>query len=250
MVVVMAPPNKIVVVITGDPVKAVQSRRGDYADMIRETTGAAWSGPAWRGEWISIDARRDDLEARLLADSAGSAVIITGSSANVHHREPWMLHTEAVLRQLVERGVPTLGVCFGHQLLAQALGGDVQTNPLGREMSTVDIECVDDDPLFAGLGNIFRANACHSDTVARPPAGAVVLAQSSVDPHQCLRFGQRCYGVQFHPEFDRGAMRAMIDARRPQLQSEGLDDGALMAGASDTPDAAKVFENFLAIAST
>lgn len=240
MLVAMARPHKMVVVVTGDPVAAVQSERGDYGALFKEAAGASWSGA-----WEVVDARSEPLK---LADT--SAVIITGSSASVHQREPWMLDAEAELRRLVARGAPVLGVCFGHQLLAQALGGEVQPNERGREMSTVAIERLADDPIFSGLGQRFSANACHSDTVVRLPEGATVLAANPGDRHQCLRFAERCYGVQFHPEFDSRVMRAMIDARRSQLDAEGLDEPALMARASDTPEARRVLENFLALAAT
>jgi GMP synthase-like glutamine amidotransferase len=90
-----------------------------------------------------------------------------------------MLSAEAELRRVVARSAPVLGVCFGHQLLAQALGGEVQPNERGREMSTVAIERLADDPLFAGLGQRFNANACHSGV----PAGFKVYFQTWItDP--------------------------------------------------------------------
>jgi GMP synthase (glutamine-hydrolysing) len=157
-----------------------------------------------------------------------------------------MLRTEACLRDWVARDVPILGLCFGHQILAQALGGEVQPNPRGREMSTVTVERTGDDPIFEGVAHRFAANACHVDTVARLPTGARVLARSELDPHQCLRFAPRCYGVQFHPEFDGEVMRGYVSARADILATEGKDPAALGARAIDTPESAKVLANFLA----
>ena len=236
----MARPNKIVVVITGDPVTAIRERRGDYSDIIRQSVA---DPPA---DWRAIDARSELGTLRRVGRD--TAVIITGSSANVPDRDDWVVDTEAVLRELYAREVPILGVCFGHQLLAQALGGEVIKNPRGREMSTVEIERLEHDRILDGMPPRFRANACHSDTVSRLPDGCAVLAQSPGDPHQCLRFSDICYGVQFHPEFDREVMRGMIDARRPALVDAGMDADALAANASDTPQAQRIFENFLAIA--
>src|SRR5690606_32575674 len=138
---------------------------------------------------------------RALDDLAPAGVVLSGSSAHVQDREPWMLRAEASLRQLVAQGVPVLGICFGHQLLAQALGGEVQANPRGREISTVSIDRLGTAPLLDGLDARFAANACHSDTVIRLPPDAVVLGRNEADAHQIVRFAPRAYGVQFHPEF-------------------------------------------------
>ena len=232
----MGPPNKIVIAVTGDPPPAIQAQRGDYPQMMLEALGDSWVGAH-----ETIDIRSD----RGLVVDPGSAVIISGSACSVHERAPWMLRAEEQLRRLLATDMPVLGVCFGHQLLGQALGGEVAVNPRGREISTVRVERLADDPLLDGLGRTFDANACHSDTVARLPGEAQVLARSNGDPHQCLRFGRRCYGVQFHPEFDGALMRDYVEERREPILAEGLDLEALRARASDTPDAVRVFHNFI-----
>lgn len=232
----MQRPNKIVVVITGDPVPTVLERRGDYAAMMRAAIGEAWTG-----EYATVDARTESLG----ADLDGAAVVITGSSSNVHTREDWMLRAEARLRELEAAHAPVLGICFGHQLMAQAYGGEVRPNPKGREISTVEVEALADDPLLADVGRIFTANACHSDTVATLPLHTEVLARSAVDDHQILRFGRRSWGVQFHPEFDGEVIRHYLDARAEAVVSEGLDLAALKRRATDTPDARVVFRNFV-----
>jgi GMP synthase (glutamine-hydrolysing) len=234
----MPTPKKIAILITGDPPEAIAERHGDYADMMKAAIGEAFD----EGDYLVVDPRRESLG----ADLDDAALVITGSSANVHHREPWMVAAEERLRELHAREVPMLGICFGHQLIAQALGGDVVPNPLGREMSTVEVRCVADDPLLRGLAEAFRANSCHSDTVSQLPKGTTVLGISDGDPHQILRFGRRNWGVQFHPEFDGEVMGLFVDARAEAIVDEGLDVHALRARARDTPDALAVFRNFVA----
>lgn len=228
------PHGKIVVVITGDPVPAVQQERGDFGDIFAAAIGEHQPG------FRSIDARTEALE---VADD--EIVVISGSSANVHKREPWMLRSEASLRDIVARDIPTFGICFGHQLLAQALGGDVQSNPRGREISTVEITRCGDDPLVDFLPKSFLANACHKDTVSELPPGAEVLGHSPLDPHQVLRFAPRCYGVQFHPEWDDFIMRAYLVGRRDAMLAEGIDADERESVARDTPDAMAMFSAFL-----
>ena len=232
----MARPNKIVILIAGDPADSVQQTHGGYGQIITAAVGQAWAGA-----YEVVDARGEALPALDPAD----AVIISGSAANSHHHEPWMTRSEAWLADAIHRGTAVLGLCFGHQLLAQALGGEVAPNPRGREVGTVTVERLDDDPVFDGVDSTFAANTCHLDTVVRLPEGAAVLARSSGDDYQCIRFGPRCYGVQFHPEFDGELIRMFIEARSEAMRAEGLDPVATRSTATDTPLAQRVLHNFV-----
>ena len=233
----MSDAGKIAVLITGDPVPAVLESRGDFEVIFR----AALEG-CWRGEVVGYDLRQGEFPP---LDEDLKALIITGSAANVPDQEPWMVVAQEWLRVVVPTGLPVFGVCFGHQLLAQALGGEVQRNPRGREMSTVFVERSGESPIFEGVDARFQANACHVDTVVRLPDGAEALARSPLDDHQCIRFSDTCYSVQFHPEFDREVMRGYVESRAELMSSEGLDVEAMRACASDTPMSAAILGNFL-----
>ena len=229
----------MVVLTTGDPVPDMLERRGPFAEMIRVAALGAHTGPV-----VALDAR---AELPGLPLDTGF-VVITGSSAHVMDREPWVVAAERWLLDIVERGVPTLGICFGHQMLAMALGGEVSPNPRGREIGTIDIEVTGDDFVFDGAGERFCANATHLDTVTKLPPGAVALARSSRDDHQVIRFAEHCYGFQFHPELDREVMLGYLDARRSVLEAESLDVDAMKAATTDAPMAVRVFENFVRLA--
>ena len=228
---------QIAILITGAPVSQVLDTRGGYAEIF-----AALLEEDWSGEVNAFDVRDGCFPPM---DSALHGVIITGSAANVPDQEPWMVVAQEWLRVLVSKGVPTFGVCFGHQLLAQALGGEVRLNPKGREMSTVEVECTAEDPLFAGVSARFTANACHVDTVAVLPEAARALASSDSDDHQCIRFTPSCYGVQFHPEFDREIMRGYVRGRAGVIVEEGGDPLELSERASDTPMSQRLLHNFV-----
>jgi GMP synthase (glutamine-hydrolysing) len=228
--------QKIVIVTTGEPIASMLERRGSFAAIIQQAIG-----DEWRGEYGDFDARLgvypDPREA--------AAFIITGSAANVPTREPWMLQTEAWLREVVSLGTPTFGICFGHQILAQALGGEVTRNPSGREIGTIRVERWADDPLFDGVPESFQANATHIDTVAKLPEKAEPMARSALDNHQVIRFSSACYGVQFHPELDREIMLGYIDARREVLAGEGFDVEALVASVIEADMCRRVLHNFV-----
>ncbi|MFT3776356.1 MAG: glutamine amidotransferase [Minicystis sp.] len=229
--------KQIMIIRTGEPVPRVLERRGHFHDMIEQAIGGLWSGG-----YAVVDAREDGP---LPDPGSAAAFVITGSAANVPNREGWMLRTEAWLRAVFEAGTPTFGICFGHQILAQALGGEVQRNPRGREIGTVEIERTASDPIFHGLPDRFLANVTHVDTVARLPPGAASLARSALENHHAIRFGERCYGVQFHPEMDADVLTGYVETRREILASERFDVDAMLAQIQDAEMGREALRNFV-----
>lgn len=178
-----------------------------------------------------------------------AGVLVTGSGAMVTDREPWSERTADWLREAAQRGLPMLGICYGHQLIAQALGGEVGWNPNGREMGTVPVRLADvarHDPLFGGLPSEFHAQTTHLQTVLAAPPGAVVLARSALDGCQAFRWGERAWGLQFHPEFGTTHMRGYIHARRDTLASESQCHARLLASVRPAPVAPTVLRRFVA----
>jgi GMP synthase (glutamine-hydrolysing) len=209
----------VVILIAGEPPREIRVARGGFAQWI-----AHGFGPAVH--CTSHDVR---VPAPLPGPRQADAFVMTGSSASVTERAPWMLRAEELLRRIVDARVPLLGICFGHQMMAQALGGLVERNPQGREIGTVRLQRERDDPLFAGLPRAFDVNATHVDTVTRLPPGAEVLATTALDRAASFRVGPRALGVQFHPEFDADVMRRYLVARAHLVRQEGSDPDALRA---------------------
>lgn len=212
---------RILILVTGTTIPAIARRRSGFARWIREGTG-----DAWRGAWTIHDVR---TAAPLPGPRDADAFVITGSASSVTERLPWMLRTEGLARSIVNAGTPLLGICFGHQLIAQALGGEVRKNPSGREIGTVRLYRVTDDPLLSGLPRAFDVHATHVDAVTRLPRGARVLARTDLDRVAAFAIGSSTRAVQFHPEFDADVMRGYLRARPSILSGEGLDPDALIA---------------------
>lgn len=182
--------------------------------------------------------------------SAISGAVLTGSWSMVTDKEPWSERTADWVRQAMEVGLPLLGVCYGHQLMAHALGGVVDFHPAGREIGqheiTLSARGIDDpvDPLLARLPARFLANLSHEQSVITPPAGARVLASSAHDPHQILRYGEHALSVQFHPEFFPGLMAACLNRRTDKFVAEGFDIAAMCAALEPTEHARELLRDF------
>jgi GMP synthase (glutamine-hydrolysing) len=160
----------------------------------------------------------------------------------VTDREPWSALTATYLLELIARDVPLLGVCYGHQLLADALGGRVENNPRGRSVGSFSLTLhpeAKNDVLFSVLPDGPVLHVRHRQSVVRLPEGAVCLAASPRDPHHAFRVGKRAWGVQFHPEFDAAIAREYIVARREIIEAEGEDPEALLAAVQES-DAGRV----------
>jgi GMP synthase (glutamine-hydrolysing) len=155
-----------------------------------------------------------------------------------------MLRAEALVREIAAARTPLFGICFGHQMIAQALGGEVTRNPRGREIGTVRVGRTADDPVFAGLPRAFDVHATHVDSVARLPDGARVLATTSLDPVAAFSIGTQVKAVQFHPEFDADVVRGYLHARAEIIRGEGKDPEALLAGVHDGTRGRDILRNF------
>jgi GMP synthase (glutamine-hydrolysing) len=229
----------LVVLRAGDAIPSVAERHGEFFHWIR-----AGVGDSWPKAWDEVDLRAP--HAVLPNPRAAAGFVITGSASSVTERAPWMLRAEAWLREAASLDVPLLGICFGHQLLAQALGGHVTKNPRGRQIGTVKVtlaEAATRDALFAGMPREMHANTTHVDVVAEHPKNAEILATTPLDPHAAFRV-RRAYGVQFHPEIDREVMRGYLTARRGIIEEEGLPWSDMYERVADAPHALAVMRAF------
>jgi GMP synthase (glutamine-hydrolysing) len=229
---------RVSILRTGDAIPEVAASRGEFSRWIREASGDV----AAAAQWHEHDVRTTEP---LPSFDGVSAVIVTGSASSVTERAGWMLRTEECLRHIHAAGLPLLGICFGHQIIAQALGGHVTKNPRGREIGTVAVKCVaTSEALFAGLPDEFHANATHVDTVARLPEGGRVLATTSLESHAAYAVGETTRGVQFHPEIDGDVMRGYVRARASVIRAEGLCPDGIASRVHDAPQGSEVLRNF------
>ncbi len=195
---------KLGILRTGTPPDGLVAAHGTYPDMFERLLGPqtytyrTWAVDA--GEW---------------PDGPGSAdaYLITGSSAGVYDPEPWIPELIGFL-QGVRGKVPLLGVCFGHQVMAEAFGGKVVKSPKGWGIGAHDYEVTGRQPWMEPVAAI-RLPASHQDQVVDKPAAAEVIAASDFTPFGALAYpDDRAASIQLHPEFEPAYAIDLIEARR------------------------------------
>ena len=171
-------------------------------------------------------------------------VIISGSQSSVYDdNRPWIQPLSRWVEGAIADDVPLLGVCWGHQLLAQILGGTVKGG--SYELGYVEVTQETEDPIWTNIPNPFTVFATHSDHVVEMPPGATLLASNDTGV-QAFRHEQ-VYTVQFHPEYDRQTATAMIHSKTTLSEDEvqAALDTCTDANVEAARPAKRIFDNFL-----
>jgi GMP synthase (glutamine-hydrolysing) len=225
----MTATKPIAILQAGSTFEQLQITHGDFDQWIATKLAGA--------RYISIAVKKGEP----LPEISGiSGAIITGSHAMVTDREGWSEQLAQWIKHAHQQ-LPLLGICYGHQLIAHALGGKVDYRDQGMEIGTHQVQLAPaaaDDELLGIMPARFDAHLVHSQSVIELPAGATLLAANAVEPHQSYRVGNSTWGVQFHPEFDATAMRFYLS----ELKKEATNS------ARDTPDTPKLLARFAELA--
>lgn len=157
--------------------------------------------------------------------------VITGSAASAYDDEPWIRDLLSFVGEAYHEGVPLLGICFGLQVVTQALGGEVGPNPQGWDLGLAELTLTGRALAFAPLAGApspIRILETHQDVATRLPNGAVPLAYSHRTRHELFTLGERVLCLQGHPEMDDETVRELIEKRLqrglldPARAAEGL----------------------------
>ncbi len=222
-----------------DDLPSLCAQRGDEVRWFSEACGLVG------GDVVAVDAYRG---AALPDPTAFLAIIITGSLDMISDNLPWMIDTAEWLKGALDKQVPILGVCFGHHLLAQVLGGEVGRNPNGAEFGAVEIEqsaAAAEDPIFKGLPKDFKMHVFHYESILDLPTGAVMLASNAHDENHAVRYGKNAWGVQFHPEFDPEIMDSAIDIYKTDMEDANYDIETLREENVDQDFGRILLKNFI-----
>ncbi|WP_434799040.1 glutamine amidotransferase [Terrisporobacter vanillatitrophus] len=187
--------KKIVILKMGETLDSILNKYGDFHEHIIKKSEIN------KGEIVVVNCHKEE-EPPNLENIKG--IIITGSHSMVSDYEPWSVKISQWLKLVIKTNIPVLGICYGHQILADVLGGKVGYNPKGMEVGMVDILLTEDgqsDRLFRVLPKIFKGYETHSQSVLQLPKGAKLLAYNDNDSTQSFSYENHIWGTQFHPEF-------------------------------------------------
>ncbi|MEJ1990689.1 MAG: type 1 glutamine amidotransferase [Maritimibacter sp.] len=193
---------RIGILQTGHAPDEVRGELGDYADMFEQLL-------AGRGFTFT----RYDVVDGVFPENpeAADGWIVTGSRHGVYEDHPWLPPLEEFIRAIAAADRPLIGVCFGHQVIAQALGGKVEKFSGGWAVGQQDYD-------FGG--EVLKLNAWHQDQVIVPPEGAEVIASNAFCANAALAIGDKIFTIQPHPEFTAEMIAGLIDYRSAAVPGE------------------------------
>lgn len=181
--------TRIAILKTGAPPAALAATHGDYPAMFRDLLGEGFAFETFdvqAGEWPD--------------PTAFDAAILTGSAAGVYEDAPWISELLDWIRAAKGR-TRLVGICFGHQAMAQALGGRVEKSERGWGVGLHRYEVVSPEPWMSPEATAVAIPASHQDQVVQKPAEARVLLRSDFTPFAGLAWGEDAISFQAHPEF-------------------------------------------------
>ena len=151
--------------------------------------------------------------------------VITGSANSAYDDLPWIHRTEELLRTLIADEAPMVAVCFGHQLLAQALGGRVAKSPDGWGAGLHEYQFVGEPPtwMVPPPDGPVRIIASHQDQVVELPEGAEVIARTDHCPIAAYTLGSSVFAIQPHPEFTAEVSQGLVERRRDRIGADASD---------------------------
>ena len=241
------------IIQTGDPVATASDQYGSFAQWFITGMGVQ-----------SDQVKTVDVHlGQTLPKSATfierlNGIVITGSAAMVTDHDDWLLSTQRWLNQTFQYDIPTLGVCFGHQLLADMLGGTVGYNDQGRHMglSLCELnESAKNDLLFKHIAHHSTPNndqistfVSHLQVVTALPETANLLGSTDKDKNHVFHAEKSLWGVQFHPEWTVEIMSTYIQARKPALLAEGFNPDIMIADLKPCHEAYSLLSDFTHLA--
>jgi GMP synthase-like glutamine amidotransferase len=205
---------RMAVLQTGRSIEQTRAVHGDYDDMCKTML---YRKPDEADTFAVLDNQfPSDI-------TEYDVAVITGSSHGVYEDHTWIPRLERVIRKAYAGGVKLIGICFGHQVIAQALGGVVKKSDRGFGVGVMDYDLVD----ATGTSRQFSLYAWHQDQVITPPSVAEVIARSDFCEYAALRYGNKALSFQAHPEFTKAYMNDLAEARRGGVISDEMGEEAI-----------------------
>ena len=220
---------KLAIIATGHPPAELEKRFGDYPSMFADMLGSGFETAAFSVEDLPDPAAHD-------------AYLITGSPAGVYDPLPWMPGLFGFIR--AARPAKMVGICFGHQAMAEALGGHVEKSDKGWGTGLHHYRIVRREPWMDAEAEI-AIPASHQDQVVIQPPHTEIVAASAFTPYAALAWTDRpAISFQFHPEFAPAYAKALIAERYDRVPDPDTAIASLDAP-NDSARVARWIRNFL-----
>jgi GMP synthase-like glutamine amidotransferase len=152
--------------------------------------------------------------------------LITGSRHGVYENLDWMIELQSFIRDIAANDIPLVGICFGHQIIAQALGGEVVKSDKGWALGLHHYEIEKNHSWMESGPGTVGLYAFHQDQVVKIPKNAEVFASSDFCPYAGLSYGDSIISLQAHPEFEEAYETTLLDLFNGNLFSTELADEA------------------------
>jgi len=201
---------------------------GQYPSMIQQVMlTAAGDGQYGTIKFFTYDVEQQEYPTDI-AECDG--YIITGSKKSVYDDEPWIHQLRDFVVRLDSAKMPTVGICFGHQMIALALGGKACAADVGWRVGVHEVSLLKAnmqaaasylEPAVASFSLLYS----HKDQVTELPPGSTLLAGSSQCPNAMFQVGQHMLAVQGHPEFVKDYSRSLMTYRRDMIGEKLYADG-------------------------
>ncbi len=224
----------------GDNRPELIDEHGGYSDWFEDLIGSDPDQP--------FAFRRYTTHAGVLPASPQECdgYLITGSRYSVTEQAPWMLAAKDFIRR-ASADRPFIGVCFGHQLLADTFGGRVEPADYGWIVGVHEFDVIGQKPWMTPASPKIALVGSNCDQVTQPPPGAEVLAGSADCPIGMMQIGANVITVQTHPEAPKPLMEIIYNIRRDLIGSSRTDDAIrTLAHPTDSTIVAQWFRRFLA----
>ncbi|MFN0113447.1 MAG: type 1 glutamine amidotransferase [Paracoccaceae bacterium] len=180
---------------TGQSPDALKGEMGDYPDFFeRLLAGRGLTFRRFHVEGMEFPKDVHDCDGWL----------ITGSRHGAYEDHPFIRPLEDFIRKAYAEGVPMVGICFGHQIIAQAMGGRVEKFGGGWTVGPTD---------YRIEGEPFTLNAWHQDQVVEKPSDATLIGSSDFCENAAFLYGDRAFSVQPHPEFQDAFVKGLMETR-------------------------------------
>ncbi|MFK5998936.1 MAG: type 1 glutamine amidotransferase [Rhodobacterales bacterium] len=222
---------KIGILQTGMAPDDMAAQTGEYPEMFERLL----AGHGFDFQTYNVLAGDIPLDA-----NAADGWLITGSKFGAYEDHPWIAPLEDLIRKIYAAHIPLIGVCFGHQIIAQALGGKVEKYKGGWRVGQTAYK-------MAGHNDPIVLNAWHQDQVVELPEDAVILGSNDFCKNAMLTYGDKVFTVQAHPEYGDDFIEGLIKYRAKGAVPENLqtDAKARMGQPLQADVIAEMFANIL-----